>query len=104
MKYIFKLLGLLILSANTVTGQNRVLNFDGINDYVDLGSTVATGTRTIEMWFKPNVSINSTGNNFKALIARENAIGTNVNEFNLSFIPSGISSNLSGKLRFIIYT
>jgi hypothetical protein len=103
MKYIFKLLGLLILSANTVTGQNGVLNFDGINDYVDLGSTVATGTRTIEMWFKPGNTINSNLSVHKGLIARENAIGTNVNEFNLSFIPSGISSNLAGTLRFTIH-
>jgi hypothetical protein len=103
MKYIFKLLGLFILSANTVTGQNRVLTFDGINDYVDLGSTVAAGTRTIEMWFKPNVSINSTVNNFRTLIARDNSI-SGTNKFNVSFAPNfATPSSAAGKLGFTLY-
>lgn len=103
MKQIFKLLAITVFLNTSVFAQNSVMNFDGVNDYVDLGSTVGTGIRTIEMWFKPNVAINSNVNNFKALIARDNST-SNANEFNISFFPSfATPSSEAGSIRFTLY-
>ena len=83
--------------------KSNVMGFDGIDDYIDLGSSIAQGIRTIEMWFNPSVTISSSLNNFKALIARDNSTST-ANEFNLSFSPANASPTTSaGKLRFTLY-
>ena len=78
--------------------QQPVLNFDGTNDHVNLGNNVGNGLRTIEMWFMPNSTIDATNNSVQTLIAREFSID-NTNEFNLSFLSSGVNT---GRLRFNI--
>lgn len=103
MKQTISILALIILSTSQINAQNRVMSFDGVNDYIDLGSTVGGGIRTIEMWFKPNVSINPNNNNFKTLVSRDNTTISNANEFNISFVPSSIGSSVAGKLRFGVY-
>jgi hypothetical protein len=79
-------------SSNWLCSQNfsgvdfsNALNFDGLNDYVDLGNQIGNGNiRTIEMWFKPEVNIDANSNNdYTALIARNN-IGENC-EFSVYF-------------------
>ncbi len=102
MQKTIKTLAIIILSSVTLSAQNKVMNFDGVNDYVDLGSSVGTGIRTIEMWFKPGISINSTLQNFKGLIARD-ITTTNANEFNISFVKNSIGPSVAGKLRFGTY-
>ena len=100
MKIICKILGILFLSITSLIGQNRVIHFDGINDYVNLGSSVGTGVRTIEMWFKPDEVINSQLSTFSPLLIRHES--PNSNEFGLTFMPS--SAGNSGQLLFYIYT
>jgi len=79
-------------SSNWLCSQNfsgvdfsNALNFDGVNDYVDLGNQIGNGNiRTIEMWFKPEVNIDANSNtDYTALIARNN-IGENC-EFGIYF-------------------
>ena len=81
--------------------QNPVLEFDGVNDYVDLGPRVGSGVRTIEMWFKLENAITPQLNNFATLTAREIS-GTNGNtdEFSFSFQPYFVAN--PGTLRFDI--
>lgn len=74
---------------------STALDFDGINDYVDLGSSVATGLRTIEMWFKPNTTIDNSNSVFISLIARNDS--SQIDEFYLYF--SSLASD-EGKLTF----
>ena len=100
MKNNYKLLALLLTIVSSYTfAQNRVLSFDGVNDYVNLGSSVATGARTIEMWFNPGVSINSNSSNYYPLVVRDET--PNNKEFGLTFMPS--STGFGGQLLFYIY-
>jgi concanavalin A-like lectin/glucanase superfamily protein/type IX secretion system substrate protein len=85
--------------VDTILCLNNSLFFDGIDDYVDLGIDVGNGVRTIEMWFRPEVEINSSLNEFEALTVR-NTISTNVDEFSLSFQPARLPN--PGHLRFEI--
>lgn len=64
-------------------GSGSALDFDGSNDFVDLGSSVINGVRTVEMWFRPSVFIDSTISSYITLIAR-NDNGEN-DEFQLYF-------------------
>jgi|GEM_PF-2756605 len=87
-------------SSNWVDGKafcsgNTAMDFDGVNDYVNLGSTVATGIRTIEMWFKPNTNIDNSNTGFISLITRNDA--SQIDEYYLYF--SSLSPN-QGKLTF----
>ena len=92
---------ILFLIPTTLMSQNHALKFDGINDYVDLGSSAGNNLRTIELWFNLDSPINSSLSNFSALVVRETASTTsNTNEFALSFQPSFVTN--SGKLRFDI--
>jgi len=86
-------------SITQSNAQNKVINFDGVNDYVDLGSTVGTGIRTIEMWFKPGVAINAQTSSYSPLILRDET--PNANEFGLTFSPNSASN--SGELMFYIF-
>jgi hypothetical protein len=80
------------------------LNYDGSNDYVDLGNSVGNQTvRTIEMWFKPTATIDSTSiiayGDFRTLIARNDA--TQNKEFGMYF--SNLT-NHKGQLVFFVRT
>jgi len=81
------------------SAQNHCLNFDGIDDYVDLGNQIGNGNiRTIEMWFKPDVNIDANSNSdYTALIGRNN-IGENC-EFGV-FFSEGVG--FDGKLAFTL--
>jgi hypothetical protein len=83
--------------VSVASAQNHCLNFDGIDDYVDLGNQIGNGNiRTIEMWFKPDVNIDANSNtDYTALIARNN-IGENC-EFGVYF-SEGIG--FDGQLAF----
>lgn len=95
---IYFALGMLALSFGSFS-QNPCLHFDGIDDQVNLGSSVGNDIRTIEMWFRLNQMIDPNIPDYITLAAREVA-GTNEDEFNLSFVKSGFAN--SGKLRFVI--
>ncbi len=88
-----------ILLSNILTAQNSIRYFDGVDDYVDLGDSVANGSRTLEFWFQPRTAINSTLIDFKYLIVREIS-GVNNNEFNILFLP--LSQSNAGGLQFLI--
>lgn len=85
--------------CTTLIGQSSVLSFDGVDDYVDLGDSVANGVRTVELWFQPKVVIDSTINDFRYLVIREIAT-VNHNEFHISFQKSSLTN--AGKLQFMI--
>ena len=89
----------LFFTLGGLLSQNQVLSLDGQNDYVNLGGQAGNNVRTIEMWFNPTVSINTSINRFHTLVAR-NTGGAGVGdhfEFALTF--TYIGSN-DGKLRF----
>ncbi|MCB0756164.1 MAG: laminin G domain-containing protein, partial [Flavobacteriales bacterium] len=79
--------------------QNPILEFDGVDDHVDLGTSAGNGVRTIELWFRPEQNINGSLSQFSTLIAKEQSI-QNLGEFTLAFVPSGISG--AGTLRFAL--
>jgi hypothetical protein len=95
---VFSLSLLLFASAQTI-GQTPCLSFDGINDQVNLGSTVGNGIRTVELWFNLNQTIDPNLPEFVTLIAREVA-GTNEDEFSLHFVKAGLAN--PGTLRFVV--
>ncbi len=75
------------------------LAFDGQNDYINLGANAGNNVRTVEFWFKLNQAVDSTNTKFMVLCGRE--VGsTNINEWNIVFIPGGTRQNAPGKLRF----
>lgn len=80
-------------------GQSSILTFDGVDDYVDLGTSVGNDLRSIEMWFRPSVEIDNSNSDFRTLIARNNGQGLNENEFNLFFSPI---AGHKGQLGFVI--
>jgi hypothetical protein len=83
----------MLFSAN-----GQMLSFDGVNDYVDLGSNAITGCRTFECWFTPAFTINSSAlSDYASLIARDDASQTD--EMNISFVPSS-AGTLAGKIVF----
>ena len=55
--------------------------------------------RTIEMWFRSKNEINSSNSDFISLVARNNGLRLNEDEFDVSFSPV---SGSQGKLRFRI--
>jgi hypothetical protein len=83
--------------ATPVNAQQYVLNFDGTNDYVDLGSDAGDGLRTIELWFKPDVTYNSTLAQPVSLLVRNDA--TQNQEFGLYIGPSSWAGR-EGRLVF----
>lgn len=100
-----KLLICLIIIFNSllnplIMAQNPTLSFDGIDDYINLGSDVGNGARTIELWFKLEQSIDPFLNDFSTLVAREISFAVNYNEFALSFQPYHVA--YPGHLRFDI--
>jgi len=66
--------------------QNYSLSFDGVNDYVDLGTSAITGVRTFELWFTPTVTITPALADYAILVGRDDA--TQSNEISLNFGPS----------------
>ena len=93
------LLSILILSLSDSYSQNFVKNFDGWADRIQFMGDVATGTRTIEMWFKPDITITDSLMSPSTLINSSSYLS---NQFNLSFSPS--SSSNPGTLKFTTYT
>ncbi len=96
----------------TINGASRVLDticnpapaslaFDGINDYINLGANAGNNVRTVEFWFKLNQAVTSSNNKFIVLCSRE-VSSSNINEWNVAFLPSGTVQNAPGKLRFAV--
>lgn len=73
---------------------------DGKDDYIDLGSKAANGTKTIELWFSPNEEIGPTLSNYSTLIGREHPGSNNIEEFNLFFTSTNLPN--PGRLRFSV--
>ena len=82
------------LGANA---QNYVLKFDGVDDFVNMGTDAADGLRSVEFWFKPETTINNTLANPEALVYRADAV--NQGNFGFYFGPTGWTGQ-QGKLVF----
>ena len=102
MKFSFKLY-LLVLFPALLFGQGsgNTLTFNGGNEAIDLGDQVANNARTIEMWFKPYITITSALADPVTLIARDfdNSNGLSTNEFSVCFYPAAWGGG--GKLNFV---
>ena len=84
---------LLLLSMSfSFWAQNSVISFDGIDDYVDLGTDAGDSIRTIELWFKLDNPVDDQLSDFMGLVVRENNSFTNEGNFNLSFQHSGVAN------------
>lgn len=81
-------------------GSGNVLSYDGINQYINLGSQVSDNCRTLEFWFKPNTTITTTVPDATALVIRDylNGDNLNTNEFGFYFTPASWNSTQAGKL------
>ncbi|NOQ75658.1 MAG: T9SS type A sorting domain-containing protein [Crocinitomix sp.] len=95
MKYLFTLL-IAVLGIHSFA-QTPALRFDGVNDYVNLGTEVATDVRTIEFWFKLDEDITPALATHISLVVRDNTT-SNYDEIVLNFDPSGTAH--PGKIRF----
>ncbi|HYG51086.1 MAG TPA: LamG-like jellyroll fold domain-containing protein [Flavobacteriales bacterium] len=81
-------------------GSENTLSFNGTDSYVDLGNQVATGVRTIELWFSPNVTLDASSvTSYIALVVRDfnYGDGASTNEFTIQFASD---AGDEGKLRF----
>lgn len=96
--YILILLSICSFSLMAQTS-SPALKFDGIDDYIAVGTEAGNNIRTIELWFKPDSIIDSTNSLVQTLVAR-NTTSNNIDEFSLAFQPSSWSN--SGTLRFTI--
>lgn len=93
--YLFLLSALVSIS---VFSQNPNLSFDGVDDYIDLGTNAGSGIRTLECWFKLDNEINSTLSEYSSIVVRNTS-----NEFEelfLAFFPIGPAPGVPGHLVF----
>lgn len=102
MKRIFFLLCLLSVHGAFAQGSGNVLSYNGVNQYISLGSQVSDNCRTIEMWFKCATPVNASLPDVKTLIARDylSGSGLNSNEFGFYFSPAPWSAANAGRLVF----
>lgn len=59
-KSTFLLLFFLMVCGRSFACGNQVLNFNGVSNYVDLGTSLGNGIRSIEFWFRPEEAIDSS--------------------------------------------
>ncbi len=78
--------------------QTPTLSFDGVDDYIDLGTDAGSGIRTLECWFKLDTEVNSTLSQFSSIVIRDTP--TEFEELFLCFYPTGITPSLPGHLVF----
>jgi len=100
-KYLF-LISFLFLSLFCLSqGSENCLKFNGINEFIDIGDAAANGVRTIEIWFKLDITIDNTLNNVQTLIARDynNGDPLSINEFSICF--SHTLWGNAGKIQFV---
>ncbi len=74
-------------SSSFAQGSGNAISLDGTGEAINLGNSVGNGTRTIEIWFKPSVTIDDTNSEIQTLIARDfnSGNGASTNEFALCF-------------------
>lgn len=102
MKHVKKAVMLGLIATSTflsLSAQNGVLSFDGVDDYVNLGDTAGDGIRTVELWFMPAENITSSLTEFQSLVMRNN--GQTVNNGETGLIFRNVGGN-SGKLSFSV--
>lgn len=90
-KYLFITIWIISMCClvSPTKGQSYVLDFDGIDDYIDIGADVGNGIRTIELWFKPGVVIDSSLQVFSSLVVRDDDDFNNDDEYGVIFRPNG---------------
>ena len=89
-----------LFAINTFGQTNYVINFNGANSSVAAGTSVGNGIRSIEFWFKPNVTIDSTaGISGYALIMRDD--NTQAEEYGMYIKGTDWTSD-RGKLAFFV--
>jgi len=84
-------------------GGGYVTSYDGIDDYIDLGSSAGIGIRTIEFLFSPTNTMDNTTviTDAVALLYRNSA--SDQDEFGFYFVPVSMSSTDAGKIAFTRY-
>lgn len=92
----------LLLSSIVSNAQNHVMEFDGSNDYINLGTDAGEGIRTIELWFKLENPIDSTSLSEPMTLVSRNSTGCNeCTEFNLTFTHSAWP--IPGSLQYTLH-
>lgn len=100
MKATLLIFTILFISLN-VQSQNKVLELDGVNDYVNLGNTAGNNLRTIEFWFKPATNISSSLTSYKTMIGRNTGPLGAGDHFEFGIFFSNLFGN-RGKIAFSI--
>ena len=101
MRFIYLLVFIIVVQTGSAQGSGNVLTYNGSNQYVDLGTNVASNCRTVEFWFKSPVLVNSSSPNFQTLVGRDfnNGSGLNTNEFGFYIAPASWP-NSQGNISF----
>lgn len=69
-------------------GSGYCLDFDGVDDYVSLGNSLGEDIKTIELWFKPDSTIDETNSEFISLFVRNDDFQQN--EIQMYFSKTGL--------------
>jgi Concanavalin A-like lectin/glucanases superfamily len=93
-----KLILAFVLISYTSFAQNYVKDFNGSTSYVDLGSSVLNGVRSICFWFKPNVTATPSLTNSYGMIARDD--NSNIDELHYEIMGGDQDAANAGKLYF----
>ena len=93
-----KILFLFVLTTKLGFTQNYVADFNGSTGYIDMDTSLATGVRSVCLWFKPNITINSSTALTNTLMGRDD--DANVNEVVFQIIGADQGGSLVGNLVF----
>lgn len=89
----------LFVTYSTFGQKNYVSNFNGSSSYIDLGSGISTGVRSVAFYFSPNVDITSGLSSTMTFLMRNDAIEAAEWGVFIGAYPL-ISSTYNGKICF----
>lgn len=93
-----KLILAFTLLSQTAFTQNYVGDFNGSTDYIDMGTSLATGVRSVCFWFKPNVTITPSTTMTSSFLVRDD--NSNVDEVTYQIIGTDQGGGLEGRMLF----
>ena len=97
----FSLILLATLLFLNVQSQNKVLQLDEANDFVNLGNTAGNNVKTIEFLFNPATNISPSLSSFKTILGRNTGPLGAGDHFEFGIFFSRLSGN-GGKIAFSI--
>jgi uncharacterized repeat protein (TIGR01451 family) len=97
MRYL-TLLALTILSVVQLQAQSVLGKFNGNSSYVNLGTTISTGVRTVQFTFRPDVNRTPLSNDIQILVGRSQQ--QNLNDWVVLLGGSSFGPEFAGRVVF----